>query len=89
MFFLIEVVNVSFDVFYWLMIARVVLSWVAPRSYNKIIEFVVDVTDFVLLPIKRVFPTNIGGVDFSPILAIFLLSFLRRLILSILYSFVF
>lgn len=89
MYFLIEVVNVSFDVFYWLMIARVLLSWVSPRAHNKLIEFIVDVTDFVLIPIKRIVPTNVGGVDFSPILAIFLLSFLRRLILSLLYSMIY
>ena len=86
MYFLIQVVSVSFDVFYWMMIARVLLSWVSPRSYNKLIEFVVDVTDYVLVPIKRFIPTNVGGVDFSPILAIFLLNFLKRLIISFLYT---
>ncbi len=86
MYFLIQVVSVSFDVFYWMMIARVLLSWVSPRSYNKLIEFVVDVTDYVLIPIKRFIPTNVGGVDFSPILAIFLLNFLKRLIISFLYT---
>jgi YggT family protein len=68
------------------MIARVLLSWVSPRSYNKLIEFVVDVTDYVLVPIKRFIPTNVGGIDFSPILAIFLLNFLKRLIISFLYT---
>ncbi len=86
MYFLIQVVSVSFDVFYWMMIARVLLSWVSPRSYNKLIEFVVDVTDYVLVPIKRFIPTNVGGIDFSPILAIFLLNFLKRLIISFLYT---
>ena len=86
MYFLIQVVSVSFDVFYWMMISRVLLSWVSPRSYNKLIEFVIDVTDYVLIPIKRLIPTNVGGVDFSPILAIFLLNFLKRLIISFLYT---
>ena len=69
-----------------MMISRVLLSWVSPRSYNKLIEFVIDVTDYVLIPIKRLIPTNVGGVDFSPILAIFLLNFLKRLIISFLYT---
>jgi len=86
LYFLIQVVSVSFDVFYWMMISRVLLSWVSPRSYNKLIEFVIDVTDYVLIPIKRLIPTNVGGVDFSPILAIFLLNFLKRLIISFLYT---
>lgn len=89
MFLLIQVVDVSFDVFYWLMIARVLLSWISPRANNKLVEFVIDVTDFILIPIKKFIPTNIGGIDFSPIIAIFLLSFVRRIVLTMLYSIAF
>lgn len=84
MYFLIQLVSVSFDVFYWMMIARVLLSWVSPRADNKLVGFVVDVTDYVLIPIKKLIPTNFGGVDFSPILAIFLLNFLKRFVISML-----
>ncbi|NCC81841.1 MAG: YggT family protein [Clostridia bacterium] len=84
MYFLIQFVSVSFDVFYWMMIARVLLSWVAPRANNRLAEFVIDVTDYVLIPIRKFIPTNVGGVDFSPILAIFLLNFLKRLVISLL-----
>jgi YggT family protein len=84
LYFLIQFVSVSFDVFYWMMIARVLLSWVAPRANNRLAEFVIDVTDYVLIPIRKFIPTNVGGVDFSPILAIFLLNFLKRLVISLL-----
>ena len=86
MYFLIQVVSVAFDVFYWMMIARVLLSWIAPRANNKLAEFVIDVTDYVLNPIKKLIPTMVGGVDFSPILAIFLLNFIKRIVISLLAS---
>lgn len=86
MYFIIEMVSVAFDVFYWMMIFRVLLSWVSPRAGNRLIGFVIDVTDYILLPIQRLIPTTMGGVDFSPIIAIFLLNFLKRIVLSLLFS---
>lgn len=85
MYFLIQMVSVAFDVFYWMMIARVLLSWVSPRANNRLIDFVTDVTDYILVPIKRFIPTYFGGVDFSPILAIFLLNYVKRLVISLLF----
>ena len=70
-----QIVNVAFDIFYWMMIARVILSWV-PIGYNtKIVSYVHEITDIVLKPIKKYLPTTIGGVDFSPIIGIFVLDF--------------
>lgn len=89
MYFLIQIVDVSFDVFYWLMISRVLLSWIAPGAGNKVVDFVIDVTDVILVPVKRIFPTMIGGIDFSPIIVIFLLSFVRRIVMQLLYSLAF
>lgn len=86
MYFLIQIVSVSFDVFYWMMIGRVILSWISPGVNNKWVAFVVEITDYILEPIKKFIPTTMGGVDFSPILAIFLLSYLKRFIISILFS---
>lgn len=86
MYILIQIVGVSFDVFYWMMIGRVILSWISPGVNNKWVDFVVEITDYILVPIKRFIPTSMGGVDFSPILAIFLLSYLKKLLISILYS---
>ena len=79
-------VSVAFDVFYWMMIARVLLSWISPGAYNKLVEFVIEVTDYVLIPIRKFITAMIGGVDFSPIIAIFLLNFLKRIIISLLIS---
>jgi YggT family protein len=55
-------------------------------AYNKLVEFVIEVTDYVLIPIRKFIPAMIGGVDFSPIIAIFLLNFLKRIIISLLIS---
>lgn len=83
---ILQAVNVAFEIFYWMMIARVILSWV-PIGYNsKIVAYIYEITDVLLRPIKRYLPTTIGGVDFSPIIGIFALDFLRRLVLKLILS---
>lgn len=65
-----------------LILVRVVMSWVvSPLSRNPFVEGVRRVTDVVLLPIQRVLPP-MGGLDLSPMAALFLIWFLQNLIVT-------
>ncbi len=68
------------NVYTWLILARVVLSWVNPQPRNEILRMVITVTEPVLAPLRRLLP--FGGLDFSPILAFLVLRLLMRLILG-------
>jgi YggT family protein len=67
-----------------LILVRVVMSWVAPSSRNPIVEFVATVTDPILKPIQALLPRT-GPVDFSPMIALFLIYLLQNVLVSASY----
>jgi YggT family protein len=60
--------------------ARVIMSWVG-GYYSRIGRIAHTLTEWFLGPLRRALPT-IGVVDISPIVAWFLLSVTRTLVLS-------
>ena len=75
--------NTLFNILYFLLIIRVVLSWFAVNPYNEIVQVIYKITDVILAPFRRL-PLRIGMMDFSPILAFLALWFLRDIIVGIL-----
>ena len=69
----------------WAIIIRALLSFFPQIRYNKIVQILNDVTDPLLKPFRRF---QIGGqgfsVDFSPILAIFVLGMISTILHSLL-----
>lgn len=52
----------------WVLIARVVISWVNADPYNPIVRAIINVTEPVLYRIRRSLPVFGGGIDFSPLI---------------------
>lgn len=70
-----------------LILVRVVMSWVvSPSTSNPLVDGVRRVTDVILLPLQRVIPP-MGGLDLSPMAALFLLWFVQNLIATNLLSY--
>ena len=72
--------NMVCQVFYWLLIIRIILSWVGVTPYsnfNEAVAVIYNATDFLLRPFRRL-PLTIGPIDFSPILVFFLLQLAQR-----------
>ena len=65
------------------LLARIILSWFpkVDRS-NPIIQFIYNVTEPVLEPVRRALPP-MGGLDLSPIVVFFGIHLLRRILLSL------
>ena len=78
-------VSLVFNVLYFLLVVRIIISWVGADPYNEIVRIIYTVTEPILLPFRRL-PLQAGGIDFSPILAFIVLSVLRNFIVSILYQ---
>ncbi|MDK2925196.1 MAG: YggT family protein, partial [Bacillota bacterium] len=61
------------------------LSWVSPDPYAPGERFIYKVTEPFLEPFRRLLPP-VGMIDFSPILALLVLSFIRRLVLGLILN---
>ena len=68
--------------FMFITIARAVLSWVSPDPYNPIVRFIHNVTEPVLIQIRKRLPMMYGGIDFSPIVGILIIIFLRIFVVN-------
>ena len=66
-------------IYFVLIIARVIISWIANQSRHPIIPLIYQLTDPVLRPISKVLPP-MGGFDLSPIIALIALRFLLHLL---------
>ncbi|HEX2913811.1 MAG TPA: YggT family protein [Chloroflexia bacterium] len=51
-------------------IVRSLLSWVDPMGRNPISRILIQVTEPVLAPIRNLVGGGMGGIDFSPLIAI-------------------
>lgn len=65
--------------YFVLIIARVVISWIANQSRHPLIPLIYQLTEPVLRPISRLIPA-LGGIDLSPLFALIALRFLLLLL---------
>ncbi len=71
------VLDMALTLYMWVVIIRVLLSWVNPDPYNPIVQFLHSVTDPVLYKIREKLPMTGIGLDFSPIILILAIQFLK------------
>lgn len=82
-----------FNVLHWLLqilsfaiIGRALISWFAPASNNPIVRILIEVTEPILAPLRRIIPL-IGMIDITPIVAIFLIQLLQSWLVQVLTSY--
>ena len=78
--------NTVLWVFLFAVLIRVVLSWVAPRSYHPAVRVINELSEPVMAPFRRILP-SFGGLDLSPILTLLALRFVQQLLLTPLTNF--
>jgi YggT family protein len=60
-----------------LILARVLLSWVDPTGRGRIAAFIIQTTEPILAPVRRVLPRT-GMLDLSPLIVILVLGVILR-----------
>ncbi|MFO7785256.1 MAG: YggT family protein [Thermodesulfobacteriota bacterium] len=80
-----KILDIALTLYMWLIIGRAVISWVNPDPYNAIVRFLYSVTDPVLYAIRRRLPLFFGGFDFTPILVILAIIFLKSFLVETLF----
>ena len=64
--------------YYYVILARVLMSWFNPSPDNPIVDAIYRLTEPVLAPIRRMLP-SMGGFDLSPLVVFFILMFLQNI----------
>jgi len=77
-----DIVDIIFDVMMFLILVRVVLSFIRHDPYQPLFRYVYEITEPILAPFRRLLPFA-GGLDFSPLIAWMALMLVRNIILGI------
>ncbi len=76
------ILNIVVTILIWLIIISAVISWVNPDPYNPIVQFLYRTTEPILRPLRRLVPIRGVPIDFSPMIAILILIFLRFFVIK-------
>jgi len=85
---LLQTILLALDIYWWILIASAIFSWlyafnvVNPRNQvvGSIGTFLYKATEPVLRPIRNFLP-DLGGIDVSPIIVLLGIYFLRQFII--------
>jgi YggT family protein len=70
------VAGLLLNVYFFALLAMIILSWVAPGSNHPAVYLVYQLTEPVMAPFRNALPP-MGGLDFSPILVFILINVLQ------------
>ena len=93
---ILEIILMLLDIYWWVVLATIILSWLFAfnviNGRNQFVDTIWRVlsglTEPVLKPIRRVLP-SFGGLDLSPIVLFITIYFLQRVIILYIYPYVF
>ena len=83
----IKIISSLVNIYMWVVIIRVLISWINPDPYNPIVQFLRSVTDPAIEGLRRMLPRFLSssGLDFTPLVLILLL----QIVMTALNSFQF
>jgi len=83
-----QILDMALGIYVWVIIIRALITWVNPDPYNPVVRFLYKATEPVLYRIRRFVP-SIGGMDISPIIAIFAIYFIQKFFITTLLEIAF
>jgi len=80
------IVDGIFTAIWWLVIARLILSFLPLfmriDPYNPVVRFINETTEPLMAPFRRLVPP-VGGIDFSPMIMLFVLQLFQNWIMKL------
>ena len=70
------IVGLLVNIYFFALLAMIILSLVAPGSSNPAIYLLYQITEPVMAPVRKILP-SMGGLDFSPILVFILINVIQ------------
>ncbi len=78
-----QAVNLAFQAYIVLVVARALLSWVGPDPYHPLVRLLCRATDPVLERLRRLLPLQFGGIDLAPLALLLALYVVKDLLLNL------
>ena len=78
---LVQFINGGINLLMLVILITSLLSWVQPDPRNPIVRVLHGIVDPILHPIRVILP-SMGGMDFSPLVALLILQMLQKLLTS-------
>tara|TARA_Y100001970_G_C14010068_1_gene737926 strand:+ start:348 stop:596 length:249 start_codon:yes stop_codon:yes gene_type:complete len=72
----------TIEIIYWLIIARVFLSWIPINLSHQIKKILYNLTEPLLDIFRKIIPPFKSGIDLSPMLALIILKILQTILIS-------
>jgi YggT family protein len=69
---LLRLINLIFTLYSFAIIIRSLLPWLGVDYYHPVMRFLVQITEPLLAPLRRFIPP-VGGLDFTPMVALVVL----------------
>ncbi len=79
---LVNFVQLLLSALMLLILARVIVSWVAPRGGGGLVAFIYQATEPILAPIRRLIPPTVG-LDWAPLIAMLVLGMIIRVVVRL------
>jgi YggT family protein len=76
---LLRLINLAFTLYSLAFIARALLSWFRISYYHPVARFLIQITEPLLAPLRRYIPP-VGGLDFTPMVALLILWLVEQLL---------
>jgi YggT family protein len=76
----VQLLDLLFNVYFFAIIIRAVLSWVNPGSYNPAVSLLYSLTEPLLRIGRRLLPP-VGGIDLSPLIPLIGIQLAKMLVL--------
>ena len=73
-----QVLEGALNLYFWIVLAAVVMSWIEPNPYNPIVRAIYAVTEPLFDWIREHLPVLFGGIDLSPLVVVLLIGFLGQ-----------
>ncbi|MCX5872581.1 MAG: YggT family protein [Deltaproteobacteria bacterium] len=80
------VIDTVLNIYMWIVIISTLISWVNPDPYNPIIRFLYGITEPLFAFVRRHLPIPQMGIDFSPLIVILAIVFLRAFVVNTLFD---
>lgn len=76
-----EFLRVLANFYFYVIIIRVILSWITPVHHNPLFFLLTQMTEPLLYPIRRIVPL-IGGFDLSPLIVLIVLQLFELVVVN-------